>query len=206
MQHLCFFYVKICTISLNICTLDSCYMGSSNSNKEYKRKVSSREDSIQGIIKGALFLMETELTKKLEEIQKSEALFKIGEKTDLVKHIEGMLQDPLNNVYSSHNQVSHILRDIIHILTISFFKQNENIINSVWKLETNAHHLHYSIVLKEDTHQNRESILRFFDHYDLFPVSQGCPIYFQFLPIELVSQLKNIEQVDYAEPFESSKA
>lgn len=167
---------------------------------------SSVDANIESIIRGALFLLEKELTDKLEDVQRSDSLIKIGEKTDLVNSIEALLKNPLDSLYNNHKQVSVLLKDLVNAVIMSYFRHCDNVIHSVYASKTNEHHLFYNIVLKEDSFENREHLLKFFEHYDLWAASQGCPVYFQFVPIELVDSIPNITRLDYAETFKSGKA
>jgi len=55
--------------------------------------------------------------------------------------------------------------------------------------------LHYSIVLKNDNIENRNKIFDFFDKFDLLDISNKYPVYFQFVPVELIEKILVSESV-----------
>ncbi len=50
-------------------------------------------------------------------------------------------------------------------------------------------------VLAEDNYENRSSVFNFFDTYDSLDLAERFPVSFQFVPIELIGNLKNIEEL-----------
>lgn len=179
-------------------------MGNSTENKA-KADLKS-EEGIKSAIKGILFLMEQHYSSKLEEIQKSDALINIGEKTELTSQIEKLFNNPLNELYELHKTSSSIVFEIVDSLVISFFKHNSDLISKLYRNKGTVHSIGYNIVLKEDSFENRETILSFFEFYNLIDISLGCPVYFQFVPVELAPKLKNVEELIYAEPSKSGQA
>ena len=56
---------------------------------------SENKNASDEAIRGVLYLLEQEFQKRLDEIQTSDALIKVGKKTDLTTEIHELLKNPL---------------------------------------------------------------------------------------------------------------
>lgn len=147
-------------------------------------------------LKAILYLLQTNLEGFKDEVDRSyDLLVKIGEKTDFTKSIEKMLNDPLGNLGDISSNIDEQVKTIINTIAKGFFKENQSLISSVYRSNTSLNELHYSIVLKDDNIENRNKIFEFLDKLDLLDISTKYPIYFQFVPAELVSKINYIEEI-----------
>lgn len=143
-----------------------------------------------------LYLLSTKIEDFGNEIYKSSELLKIGEKTELSKSIEELIENPLENLINTSTHISSQINGIINKIFIGFLKDNKEIISNVFRNEINSNDLTYSIVLSEDTFENRNRIFKFYDFLYAFEASEAFPVTIQITPIELVGKLINKKEID----------
>lgn len=162
---------------------------------EQKFDISASADQKLGQLKAILYLLQTNLEEFKDEVDRSYELLKIGEITNLTKEIETTLSNPMGNVFQVSNNIDGQVKHILDIFVKSFLRYNKQILTSVYRSKTSMNDLHYSIILKEDNVDNRNKIFDFFDKYDLYDISSKYPVYFQFVPEELISKLNYSEEL-----------
>jgi len=148
-----------------------------------------------GQLKAILYLLQTNLEEFKEEVDRSYELLKIGEKTDLSKKLEDTLEDPINSIFKLSSNIDHQIKEIVDRIVKAFLKHNSSIIQSAYKTKTSLNDLHYSIVLNSDDIENRNKIFDFFDKFDLLDISTKYPVYFQFVPAELIDKILTCESI-----------
>lgn len=148
-----------------------------------------------GQLKAILYLLQTNLDEFKDEVDRSYELLKIGEKTDLSKKIENTIEDPISSIFNLSSTIDNQLKEIVDRIVKAFLKYNSQIIQGAYRTKTSLNDLHYSIVLKNDTIDNRNKIVNFFDKFDLLDISTKYPVYFQFVPIELIGRILVSESV-----------
>lgn len=146
-------------------------------------------------LKAILYLLQTNLEGFKDEVDRSYELLKIGEKTDLTKKLEKTLNNPLGHLGEISMNIDEQVKNIIDTFAKSFFKQNQKLISSVYRSKTSLNELHYSIVLKEDNIDNRTQVFEFLNKFDLFDLSSKYPVFFQFVPVELVNNINYAEEL-----------
>lgn len=142
-----------------------------------------------GQLKAILYLLQTNLEEFKEEVDRSYELLKVGEKTGLSKQIENTIEDPINSIFMLSSNVDNQIKEIVDRLVKAFLKHNSQIIQGAYRTKTALNDLHYSIVLKNDNIDNRDKIFDFFDKFDLLDISNKYPVYFQFVPVELIDKI-----------------
>jgi len=85
---------------------------------------------------------------------------------------------------------------IIDNMVRNFFVKNRDLIDGVFSSRTEQDPLHYSVVLKRDSIQFRNAVLRFFEVYDLSRYSERYPVYFQFVPPALAHKLNSLKKIN----------
>lgn len=155
----------------------------------------TEEDKKEKQLTAILYLLQSKLEEYSNEVEKSYALLKIGEKADLTQEIESSINDPFGAMSKMTSNIDNNIKSIIDVFVKAFFKGKNDLILKAYKSHTSLNDLHYSIVLKEDSFENRNSIFEFYDKFDLQEVSYKCPVYFQFTPIELVDRIKVKEEI-----------
>lgn len=148
-----------------------------------------------GQLKAILYLLQTNLEEFKDEVDRSYELLKVGEKTDLSKKIENTIEDPIYSIFKLSSNIDNQIKEIIDRIVKSFLKDNSHIIQIAYRTKTSLNDLHYSIVLKNDSMDNRNKIFEFFDRFDLLDISSKYPVYFQFVPIELIQNILVNEMV-----------
>jgi len=71
---------------------------------------------------------------------------------------------------------------------------HKNLIQEVLKTKSDSD-LHYCIVLREDTFENRNKVFSILDIYDGIEFSSLFPVEFQFIPADLVSKIEFTEKI-----------
>jgi hypothetical protein len=159
-------------------------------------KVDSDLQKNEKQLQSILYILSTTVEDFSNEIYKSSELLKIGEKTELSKSIEKLIEDPLENLINTSQKVSFQINSIIDRVFFGFLKDNKQIINKAYKNQINSNELTYSIVLIDDTFENRNRIFKFYDFLYAFEASEAFPVTIQITPIELVDKLINKKEID----------
>ena len=152
-------------------------------------------DHKAGQLKAILYLLQTTLEAFKDEVDRSYELLKVGEKTDLSKKLEDTMEDPIDSIFKLSSSIDDQIKEIVDRIVKSFLRQNAQIIQGAYRTKTSLNGLHYSIVLKNDNIDNRNKIFDFFDKFDLLDISNKYPVYFQFVPIELIEKILVSESV-----------
>ncbi len=160
-----------------------------------KENIRTVNDNKIGQLKAIFYLLQTNLEEFKDEVDSSYELLKLGEKTNLSKHIEDTIEDPLNSIFGISNEIDIQIKLMIDRIIKSFLNKNAGIIKEAFKTKTLLNDLHYSIVLKEDNISNRSKIFEFLDKFDLLDISKKYPVYFQFVPVELIGKISTIEKL-----------
>ena len=164
---------------------------------EHKSDIYANADQKLGQLRAILYLLQTNLEEFKDEVDRSYELLKIGEMTELTKKIEGTLSNPMDSVLNVSNNIDGQVKQIVDIFVKSFFRKNKETVSATYRSKTSLNDLHYSIVLKEDNIENRNKIFDFFDKYDLLEIANRYPVYFQFIPAELVNKLNYSEELKF---------
>ena len=144
-----------------------------------------------------LFLLQRELERTLDEVDNSYNLFtKVGKKTELAVYLENVSKNPLGNMIDISKKIDAEIINIIEKYVSAFMIQQKSKLTTVLKSCPDNNKLYYSIVLKEDTTENRLAIFDFLDKYELLGISDKFPIQFQFVPDRLISKINYKEQLE----------
>ncbi|NII27468.1 hypothetical protein HB364_20435 [Pseudoflavitalea sp. X16] len=162
---------------------------------EKKITIATNAEQQLGELKGILYLLQSKLEEFKEEVDRSYELLQIGELTDLSKKIETTLSNPVDSVFHVSNNIDAQVKHIIDKFVNSFLRIKRPVITAAYRSKTSLNDLHYSIVLKEDNIDNRNTVFDFFDKYDLLDIASKYPVYFQFVPIELVEKINYSEEL-----------
>ena len=130
------------------------------------------------------------------EVDNSYALLQIGEKTDLSKQIENTIDNPISSIFDMSCNIDNQIKEIIDRIVKAFLKQNTEVVQQVYRTKTAMNDLHYSIVLKTDDVDSRSKLFGFFDQYDLMDISSKYPVYFQFVPTNLIEKVYVGEKIE----------
>ena len=153
------------------------------------QEIKVAEDKSLDALKSVLSLVQFHLENVLNEVERSDALLKVGEKTTLSKQIEEQLNNPMKAIFSVSSNIDQQVKQLVERYVKNYLQTKAAVIHSVYQTKTNLNDLHYSIVLKEDSTENREQIFGFLDEYDLFNFSHRYPVYFQFVSIDLIDKI-----------------
>jgi len=152
-------------------------------------------DSKISQLKALLYLLQSNLEELKDEVDMSYELLKVGEKTELLKKLEEKINNPIEDLLQFSNTIDAQVRQILHKIIQGLFKKNSNIIDKVHKTRSSINDLHYSIVLREDTMENRNVLFDFLNKFDFDNLNQKHNIYFQFIPAHLIDKIKFSEEL-----------
>lgn len=152
-------------------------------------------DSRIGELKAILYLLQSHLEGFKAEVDNGYELLKIGEKTGLAKEIEETIDDPLGRIFGISTEIEAQAKSIIDRIVQGFLKSKSNSIETAFRTKTSMNDLHYCIVLKDDTMENRAEIFDFYDRYDLLDISARYPVDFQFVPANLIGKIETIAPI-----------
>lgn len=113
------------------------------------------------------------------------------------------LENPLDSAANMLDVLESKLSEIIHTLPVKFFKKNNDIIENVYKAKNTGSLLHYSIILKDETPENKKLLRDFINDYNTKPYASRFPIIFQDIPTDILPKFKkelksgNFELVKY---------
>lgn len=166
-------------------------------NGEILDSTSTARDSQVQQLKAILYLLQEHLERLKEEVDSSYELFdKIGTKTKLAEQIEGLMNNPLESVLQSSTNIDQQVKELISKVVQGFFKSKTELLSSVHLTKNANNALYYSIVLKKDTIKNRTSVFEFFEWYNKLDINTRYPIYFQFVPVELIGKVNKISELN----------
>lgn len=130
----------------------------------------------------------------LEEMYK-EYSGQVGSSKVLLKKIESLLENPLEQINTHPSAINEITFSLLNEPVKVFFKQQEEIIDTAFRRQTIGS-LYYCILLKdEENFDNRHKILAFLADYEMKDFSGEFPIYFQFIPGELKNVIERQETI-----------
>lgn len=156
-----------------------------------------KKDNKLGQLKAILYLLQTNLEDFKDEVDSSYELLKIGEKTNFSKKIEQKIDNPIKDIFEFSSKIDNQVNSILDKVVRGFLQKNSSIIYKAFKTKENQDDLHYSIVLKDDTINNRTKLFSFLDNFDLIEISQKHPIYFQFIPRKLIDKINYNEEIEF---------
>jgi hypothetical protein len=167
-------------------------------NIKFNNDVDSPTSHKSSELTAVLFLLQENLSRILDEVDRSYELLKIGEKTEFSKRIESKINNPVGDLVEISSNIDLKLKGIVNKSVKDFLKSKTDIVKEAYRTKTPFNDLHYSIILKKDNIENRAAIFEFLDKYDLFEISSKYPVYFQFVPIGLKNKMFFSEQVVFA--------
>lgn len=88
-------------------------------------------------------------------------------------------------VYTADYQTHLVIERLLDI----YFRANSNLLEAVYLTEMASNEMHYSIVLKNDTDENRATIFSILDDPQILSLESEYPIYFQFYPQRLKDRI-----------------
>lgn len=148
-------------------------------------------------LSAVLILLKDVLKDMSYEVDASSKLLEVGLKTDLSKKVESELdKNPIERIFTTYSVIDNSVKNILNKIFIEFLKNKSHLISKAFRTKTTLNDLHYSIVLNEDTMENRVEIYSFLDEYDLIEGAIGHPIYIQFIPSSLIEKLENSESIE----------
>jgi rRNA-processing protein FCF1 len=142
------------------------------------------------IIYHALKTLDARTDELKEDIKNSATMLSLGVDTDLLVYIKKALQDPISQLLFAKDNIDATITSFVVLVLKKFFETHQDKISKVLRTETYNNDLHFSIILKDDTPSNRESIFSFLRDYKTTKLSDSFPIYFQFVPFTVAHTIQ----------------
>lgn len=149
------------------------------------------EDSKLGQLTAIFYLLQANLEQMQDEVDRSYELLKIGEKTDFSKKIEKSLNNPIEHILLSSSKFKSQVDLLLDKIVLAFFIHQKDKIYAVYRGINTIEGLNYSIVLEEDTIENRTLLFSFFDIFNDIENTSNHNIYFQFIPKKFADKISN---------------
>ncbi len=125
----------------------------------------------------------------------SYALMEMGTKTEFAQNLEDALFNPAGAISEIKKKVDNEVISVVDRLFRLFITKakEDSLINAAFKTNNTNNELRYGIILKEDSHEARDSIFKFLNFYYTLDLSEQVPVHFQFVPEELKERISNKE-------------
>lgn len=157
----------------------------------------SMEKNSSGELRAILFLLQSRLEKMLDEADRSyELLDKIGEKTDLAKKLEKMIEDPLAPLLIGSMEMNNKLASFLEKIFSKNLAANKNDIEKAFVQRCHQRELSFVIVLKDDNEEARDRVFEFLSEYEETPIFEIHPVNFHFSTVEMVDEYPGLEEID----------
>ncbi|SDE32807.1 hypothetical protein [Niabella drilacis] len=164
-------------------------------NKNYTTPANVH-DRYNVILNELLRTLELVANKRIEETQLSQQLLEIGIDTGLISDFKKLLENPVSHFLDSKDSINRVLSDALTKIVATYLYNNKDIVKHAFRTKVSSNGaLHFSIVLKEDTYENRGQLLKFLTGYKQFENWEAHPINFQFVPERLISKIETIGQI-----------
>lgn len=124
-----------------------------------------------------------------QDIAISQEMVKLGIDTDLIGLIKKVVDNPMNTLMEGRNSLDYHVAGIFTAVIKSYFARYKDKVYKAFRTETKNNDLHFTIILNEDSFENREALQEFLIGYHQTQFAELYPIYFQFAPKELESKI-----------------
>jgi len=132
---------------------------------------------------------------QVKNVQEGRELLPLGVKTEVVQFWEGIANNPMNALMDTVDFMDDRMNTVITDFVKDYLISKKSLIATALKSDTGNKDLHFCIALKKDSLTNRMKINEFFSHYYGVRISTKYPVYFQFVPKEVVDKLKVAEKI-----------
>lgn len=167
-------------------------MGNTNKKTTGKNPVLSKREEDIGLI---LKLLENWLDELKQDVSVSKALLPEGIKTNLVNDIEKSIDNPYTLLFSLRAKLDGDLKEISADIIKLLLNYKNDLISAAYRTENFEAEAVYCIVLKDDSFENRETVLQLLDIYEAIIQNNACLVNFQFVPENLADVLTYIEKI-----------
>lgn len=148
-----------------------------------------------GLLPKLLEMLTEYFDEKKKEAHLGKHMLAMGAKTEFASDVETMIKDPLRKFSEMRDGVDGMAKSFIDFVVKTLITKNQDVVESAFRTNTNFDDLHYSIILKDDSQENRNRFYSFLNGYENTGYSNQFPIYLQFLPKELAKTLPQKESI-----------
>jgi len=106
------------------------------------------------------------------------------------KVVSSALNDPLKSTFDGLKAIEIAMLQLINESVKNYFESNKKNIKKVFKHKNTSNLLHYSVILSNDSMEDKSVIYRFLNSYEKSPYSSRFPIIIQDIPNQLEKNFK----------------
>lgn len=136
------------------------------------------------------------LVSKTNDLGHGEKMLELGAKTETIQELENLFLNPIQSLVDARDNIDRSLLRIADSVASFYLKTciEGGIIKSAFKKIKGAS-LYYGITLNKDNFETRDSVFEFLNFYFSLNLSEKIPIYFQFVPEELINTFSQVEPI-----------
>jgi hypothetical protein len=146
-------------------------------------------------IKGLLYFLQQELAKRMEDVPKEFTQLNEEDPSDWTKQSATGIQNPLELMLGVSDKIEVPIKEMVRSIILRFFKNNSDIIESIFKNKETEQEHYYFIILKQDTDAYRTIFFDFISHLTSVDITQKYPVCFQFVPREYKPKIMHLQEV-----------
>jgi hypothetical protein len=147
-------------------------------------------------LKDAIEVYKQILISKTNDLGHGEKMLELGAKTETIQELEKLFLNPIQSLVEARDNIDKSLLRIADSVASFYLKTciESGIIKSAFRKVKGAS-LYYGITLNKDTFEIRDSVFEFLNFYSSLNLSEKIPVYFQFVPVELINTFSQIEPI-----------
>ncbi len=162
---------------------------------QQKTSVGMDEEALKKQLKGMLYQIELASEAMNAEAIKSYKLLEVDEKTDMVRYLETLVNNPLGVLAKRKDSLDGQGVDILDTIVKIWFNELKDKAQTVFRTDTCKQDLHYCIVLKEDNSENRMEFLNILDWIANGELGERFYLNFRFVSKESATQIPRRETI-----------
>lgn len=130
--------------------------------------------------------VEARVSEMKDKVSVSKEMLPLGVDTDLTVELKKLVANPLSHLFGMKKEMDGAISGLIKLVAKEFFKLHHNKVNRVFVTDTGRNsELHLSIILHENTNEDRSLMYNFLSEYKSTQLWNDFPVYFQIVPPQL---------------------
>ena len=150
------------------------------------------------MVQGMLMALEGYLNETNEKVNEALSLSDIGEKTDLFKNIEGIIDNPLKSMAKGSESLSDAIEGI-KVSLLKKYARSENQLLDFLAYSAEGQATHFFIGLSNDTPEHRDVFYALLNEYENYTLSDSHPMIFHFVTKDLLSDVFDVKYIELDE-------
>lgn len=165
-------------------------------NKDHIAAANTDDGHYDALLNNLLESVVMVANKRIDDAQLSQQLLEAGVDTELVSDFRKLIENPVSHFLKSKDSINKVISDIMTKIVGTYLGRNKDIVKHAFRTKIQSESaLHFTIVLEEDSYENRGQLLSFLTNYKQFDNWESHPINFQFVPEKLISKIEVMNQL-----------